>query len=365
MDYIKDEIFMQRALELAQKGSGFTSPNPIVGAVICNSKEEIIAEGWHEFFGGQHAEINALQQCSGKDLSDCTMYVTLEPCDHHGKTPPCTEALISSGIKRVVVAMKDPHPLVNGKGNKKLREAGIEVVVGVLEQEAKRNNEAFVHFTKYSKPYVTLKTAQTLDGFVAMPNGDSKWITRELALERVHKLRAINDAVMIGASTAIKDNPRLTVRYGIKSRTPSRVVLDIDCLLPHHLNIFTDEYKEQTIVFTSNNNLEARAKWLIDAGFRVIGVGTNKNGLNLDEVLLKLGEMNITSVMVESGGSLAASFIENNLVNKLISFIAPKLFGAGIQVFMGLQSNSIDEAIKFNIHSSEPVGEDIMLTLYP
>lgn len=366
MDLIQDEIYIKRALELSERGKGFVSPNPLVGAVIVNQSGEIIGEGWHKQFGSNHAEVNAMNECGKDDLKSATLYVTLEPCDHYGKTPPCTDVIIENGIRRVVIALRDPNPIVNGRGIKKFRENGIEVVVGVLEQQAKLMNESFLHFVKTSNPFITLKTAQTLDGFVAMPDGTSKWITGELALQRVHKLRSFNDAIIIGGSTAIKDDPSLTVRYGIESRIPRRIILDLECELPLNLQLFNDEFKEHTLVFTSEKNINSNnANSISDKGINVLSVGSDKSGLRLDEVLSILGSMNLASIMVESGGSLAASFIQNKSVNKLISFVSPKLFGKGIQVFNGIETISIDDAIKFNIHNTESVGEDIMVTMYP
>lgn len=360
-----DETMMRRALELARKGTGFVSPNPLVGAVIARSDRHVIGEGWHERFGGPHAEINALRGTEGRDLSEATMYVTLEPCNHHGKTPPCTEAIIASGIRRVIVAMRDPNPVVSGRGSKRLREAGIEVIEGVMEKEAQRLNEGYCHYTRTGQPFTTVKMAQTLDGFIALPSGESQWITGELAREKVHQLRAASDAVMIGARTAAKDDPSLTVRYGVQGRTPMRVVLDEKMGLPPTLKLFTDEFRERTVVFTTIENAEGdRAAELREAGIGVYGVTVMGGFLNLDELFRLLGELGVASLLVEGGSTVAGSVIERDLAQKIVLFVAPKLFGHGVKGFTGPVVNEIDTAHRVDIYRAEMVGEDVMITAY-
>jgi diaminohydroxyphosphoribosylaminopyrimidine deaminase/5-amino-6-(5-phosphoribosylamino)uracil reductase len=360
-----DELMMDRALELAERGSGFVSPNPMVGALIVDAERHVIAEGWHQRYGGPHAEINALQAAEGRDLSGATMYVTLEPCSHHGKTPPCAEAVAGSGIGRVVVAMRDPNPLVSGRGNRRLREAGIEVVVGVREQQSRELNEAYLHFISTGTPFITIKVAQTLDGFTALPNGESQWITGELARERVHRIRAASDAVMIGRMTALKDDPSLTIRYGIAARPVRRVLLDEGLTLPPGLQLFTDEHREMTIVFTSQALVDSpRAEELRRGGVRVLGVPIAGGGLKLQDVFQQLGEMNVASVLVEGGATLHGSLLAEGLVHKILFFIAPKLLGHGLKVFSGLTVEHLDEAYRFDVHRMELVGEDALLTAY-
>lgn len=356
---------MRRALDLARRGSGFVSPNPMVGALIVGPDGEIIGEGWHERFGGPHAEVNALRSAEGRNLAEATLYVTLEPCNHYGKTPPCTDAVIASGIRRVVVAMRDPNPIVSGRGNKMLREAGIEVTVGVLEHEAQLLNEAYIHFTRTSRPFVTLKVAQTLDGFMALPNKESQWITGQLARERVHMMRAAADAVMIGSGTAREDDPALTVRFGIEGRNPRRVVLDEDLSLPPHLKLFNDEERDRTIVFTTRANMDTpRAAELREAGVKVFGVSPSPQGVRLDEVIGMLGELNIASVLVEGGARLAGSMIKGGLADKVVIFIAPKLIGHGLQPFEELAVEHLVDAHVLDIHRVETVGEDVMVVAY-
>lgn len=361
-----DEAMMRRALELARNGAGFVSPNPMVGAVIVDADRRILAEGWHERYGGAHAEINALRHLEGVDLTGATMYVTLEPCNHHGKTPPCTEAIIASGISRVVVATRDPNPLVGGKGNQRLRSHGIEVVLGVLEKDARRRNESYIHFIATGRPFVVVKMAQTLDGFTALPNGESQWITGELARQRVHQLRAESDAVMVGFNTARSDDPALTVRHGVQGRNPRRVVLDAALDLPATLTMFTDEERSRTIVCTGHEAATTeRADALRSAGIEVLAVRERRDReLDLEEIISLLGERGISSLLVEGGATLAGSVVESELAGKVFLFIAPKLFGHGVTAFKGKAIEHVSEAHRLSIYAVRMVGEDVMVVAY-
>ena len=234
----RDSFFMQHALDLALKGRGKVSPNPLVGCVIVDVNGHRIGAGYHKKYGGAHAEVEAVQSVETPDaLIDATVYVTLEPCSHHGKTSPCADLLASLPIKRVVIAQKDPNPLVNGRGIEKLRAHGIDVSLGVLEQEAEQLNEFFNHVQRFGRPFVTLKIAQTVDGFLTAANGDSQWITGKAARKKVHEWRSYYDAIMIGRQTAMADNPKLTVRH-VRGRQPMRVVLDGPFSLPRELHLF-------------------------------------------------------------------------------------------------------------------------------
>ncbi len=362
-----DRTMMRRALDLAARGSGFVSPNPMVGAVIADANGTVLSEGYHREYGGDHAEVEALRKVAGSDLSNATLYVTLEPCNHQGKTLPCSDLIIESGIGRVVTTMRDPNPLVNGRGNKRLREAGLEVVVGVLENEARKLKEAWIHFVRTGKPYVTIKVAQSLDGYIALPGGESQWITGEMARQYVHKLRGAADAVMVGTRTALQDNPSLTVRYDMPGRSPRRVVLDRSLELPPDLKLFTDEFKTNTTVFIGEDMAEhPQAYKLRDAGITVeaISVEGNPDNLRLDRVINRLGEMELTSVLVEGGAAVIDTMIAEDLADKLILFIAPKLLGHGIKSFQRLAVDRLDQATILNIHRTELVGEDIMVTGY-
>jgi diaminohydroxyphosphoribosylaminopyrimidine deaminase/5-amino-6-(5-phosphoribosylamino)uracil reductase len=356
---------MRRALDLARRGAGSVSPNPMVGAVIVDADRRTLGEGWHERFGGPHAEVNAFRAAAGSDLTGATMYATLEPCSHFGKTPPCVDAVIEARLGRVVVAMRDPNPMVSGRSIRKMREAGIEVVVGTLEKEARRLGEAYIHFITTGTPFVLIKMAQTLDGYTALPSGESRWITGEPARRRVHEIRAVYDAVMVGTRTAQIDDPSLTLRYGVEGRNPHRVVLDRNLTLPGSLRLFSDEQPELTIVFTADAMADsARAAELRDAGARVFGVSPTPRGLKLPEMLRILGENNIASVMVEGGAGLAGALIAERLAQKLILFLAPKLFGRGISAFSGLEVERIADAYSFDIQETEMVGGDVMMTAY-
>lgn len=361
-----DEAMMRRALELARRGAGFVSPNPMVGAIIVGADRRIIAEGWHHAYGEAHAEVDALRRRGEHDLSGATMYVTLEPCNHHGKTGPCTEAIIESGIRRVVVAMRDPNPLVSGKGNQQLRSAGVEVVLGVLETEARRANEAYTHFLATGKPFVIVKMAQTLDGFTALPSGESQWITGELARQQVHRLRALSDAVMVGFNTARADDPSLTVRHGVEGRNPRRIVLDPELALRADLRMFIDDERSRTIVVTGNEAASSkRADELRAGGVTVISARLDRDGLiDLDDVIAQLGQIGITTLLVEGGATLAGSVVEAELAQKLYLFMAPKLFGHGISAIRGRPVERVDDAHRLNIHKVQMVGEDIMVVAY-
>lgn len=360
-----DETMMRRALELARRGAGFVSPNPLVGAVIARRDRHVIGEGWHERFGGPHAEIRALEAARGREMDGATLYVTLEPCNHHGKTPPCTEAILAAGIRRVIVAMRDPNPVVSGKGSKRLREAGIEVIEGVMEKEAQRLNEGYIHYITTNRPFTTVKMAQTLDGFIALPSGESQWITGELAREKVHQLRAASDAVMVGARTAEKDDPSLTVRYGVQGRNPLRVVLDETLSLPAGLKLFTDAERERTVVFTTIAHATGeRADELRHAGVGVYGIAVSEGILDLGEAMHILAELGVATLLVEGGATLVGSVIERDLAQKIVIFVAPKLFGHGVKGFTGPVVNELAAAHRVDIYRTEMVGEDVMITAY-
>ncbi len=364
----QDRAMMRRALELARRGAGRTSPNPMVGAVITDAKGQVIGEGWHREVGGPHAEVEAFASVEqGADLSEATLYVTLEPCAHAGRTPPCTDAVISSGIRRVVVAMRDPYPLVNGRGNKRLREAGIEVVVGVLEAEAARLNETWLHFVRTGRPFVTVKVAQSLDGYIALPEGESKWITGELARQEVHRLRAGADAILVGTRTALQDDPSLTVRHGVIGRTPLRVVLDRRLELPTTLKVFSDDEPERTILMIGEDFADdPKVDELRMMGITVeaLPVEGNRDNLQLDQVVDRLGARKITSLLVEGGAAVIDTMIADNLVNKLIIFLGPKLLGHGIKSFRKLAVPTLADARLVNIRRAEMIGEDVIVEGY-
>lgn len=322
----RHEEFMRAALRLAGKGLGKTSPNPSVGAVIVRNGR-IISSGWHQKAGMPHAEVEALSGAKG-DLSGAVMYVTLEPCCHFGRTPPCTEALKRSGINKVVIGALDPNPQVSGKGARALKRAGMEVVTGVLEKECAAINEAYASYMRRRTPFVTLKLASSLDGRIATTTGESRWITGPLARKRVHGLRALNDAVMVGRRTIERDDPELTVRL-VRGRDPARIVLDSALLTASSARVYegVKEGKARLFFFVTSRAASSRIKKARESGAEVIRVASSGQGVSIKSVLRELGKREITSVLVEGGGELAASLIGAGLVDKCVIFYGPVIIG--------------------------------------
>ena len=362
---------MNLALELAGRGAGYVSPNPMVGCVIVSREGKKIGQGYHERYGQSHAEVNAVDSVRDKSsLKDATVYVTMEPCAHHGNTPPCCEMLGELPINRVVVAMKDPTGKVDGKGISHLREQDIRVDVGLMEQKARELNEFFLHYHTHGRPFVTLKMAQSADGYIAAPDGDSKWISGEKARQRVHQWRSRYDAVMVGRNTARLDNPRLTVRH-VEGRQPRRVVIDGKLELPKELNLFTDQYEEKTIVITHNrekfeNEADPMLNILQTNYFRgkTLLVPEVDGHSDLEEAMKELAGQEIISILVEAGQSLASALLRQRLVDKLELFIAPKLLGGGTRGILGLGVQRINEIIELRSHCWKQVGQDMLLTGY-
>ena len=362
---------MKRALRLAEKGKGYTAPNPLVGCVIYSREGVLVGQGYHERFGQAHAEINALRSVKDRsDLLDATVYVTLEPCSHHGKTPPCAHELAKYPFKRIVVAMTDPNPKVDGKGIAYLRSKGITVVAGVLEEEARKLNEVFLFNMRFGKPYVILKVAQTLDGYIAAPDGDSRWISGKEARKRVHQWRSEYDAVMVGRNTALLDNPRLTVRH-VSGRQPRRIVIDGPGTLSTDLHLFSDIHEEKTIRVTCNPNLAAReedqALGLLQPDYfrgQTVHVSELNGHCNLEQAISRIGELGVSSILVEAGSQLASALVRENLVDKLHVFIAPKMLGGGTRSFLGLGIDRMSEVIGFRSAEWSRAGEDMLFTGY-
>ena len=367
----QDRSFMKKALRLAGKGAGYVSPNPMVGCIIASEDGKVIGKGYHERFGKAHAEINALN--SVKDhaaLQGATLYVTLEPCSHQGKTPPCAVALSKLPLKRVVAAMIDPNPAVSGRGLKILEQAGIRAETGLLEEEAVKLNEAFIHYIRYNKPFVTLKIAQTLDGYIAAPDGNSEWISGEESRRLVHEWRSRYDAVLVGRNTALLDNPRLTVRL-TEGRQPRRIVIDGPLSLPRHLNLFSDQFEEKTVVITYNREkynetADPMLKMLQPNYFRgETHLVARLNGhCDLDHAFDLLAESGISSILVEGGRDLSSALIAGNMVDKLHVFIAPKLLGGGTRSVMNLGIDRMQEVMNLHKTSWEQSGSDILFTGY-
>lgn len=360
---MNDEFFMSKALELAAHGSGYTSPNPMVGAVIVKNNT-IIGQGWHQRAGTPHAEIHALQE-AGEQAKGATIYVTLEPCSHYGRTGPCADALIRAGIKKAIVAMTDPNPLVKGKGITKLRNAGIEVTEGVLALEAAKLNEVFIKWIATKKPFTVLKTATTLDGKIATYTGNSKWITSDEARKRVHKLRALYDAVLTGVGTVLADDPEFTVRFGQTGRNPLRIVVDTMARTPLTAKLVADN-PETTMLAVSRSAPKENITALRNKGVEILEVATNSNGINLYELFQILGEKSITSILLESGSALNASALSANLVDKVQWFVAPKIVGG--QTAPGPVGGQgiplLNDAIEFEDLTTELIGGDILISGY-
>lgn len=357
------EALMSRCLALAMNGAGCVSPNPMVGSLIVHDGR-IIGEGWHERYGGPHAEVNAIASVSDRVLLESsTLYVNLEPCAHFGKTPPCCDLIVSMKIPRVVVGCLDPHDKVAGKGIARMRDAGVEVTVGVLEKESERLNEAFMTSHRLGRPFVMVKVAQTLDGRIATAVGASKWITGEESRVEVHRLRSRYDAVLTSSSTVMADDAELTVRH-CPGRNPLRVVLDRQLKVPLNSRVFSGD--ANTLVFASARSADAaRLGMLGKLGVDVVTVDDASDGLALAQVFAELHRRRVMSVMVEAGSRVAAALVRARLVDKFAVFIAPKLFGGdGLPSFGTLDVLMPDQSVNLRFGAPVMVGKDLMLEAY-
>ncbi len=377
---------MMRALELAERGIGFVNPNPLVGAVLVQ-QERIIGEGYHEYFGGSHAEVNAVNQ-STEPVDGGTLYVNLEPCSHYGKTPPCVEFILRKKIKRVVIGTLDPNPLVSGKGVRTLKDAGIEVTVGVCAEECMLLNEVFFHFIKYKTPFLIAKGGMSMDGKISDRNGKGQWITCEEARRDAHQLRNQYMGIMVGVNTIVKDNPKLTCRIE-GGRNPIPIVIDPQLRTPMISHVLQARATYETITFpdsvaVDNQGMQKKATispiflcsicapkdrvdWLCKKGARVIGCEDVSGKLSIREALIKLGECGIDSILLEGGSILNESAYLEGVVNKVVLYIAPKMIG-------GTRANSyvggdgvtnLSEAPLFSFHAVQTVGSDLKIVAYP
>ncbi|MBI5892509.1 MAG: bifunctional diaminohydroxyphosphoribosylaminopyrimidine deaminase/5-amino-6-(5-phosphoribosylamino)uracil reductase RibD [Deltaproteobacteria bacterium] len=356
---------MDIAVNLAKKGIGKTSPNPAVGAVVVKNNR-IIGKGCHKKAGLPHGEIIALNN-SGTRAKGADLYVTLEPCDHYGRTPPCTEAVIRSGIKRVFIGMKDPNPIVSGRGIRKLKKNNIEVKTGILEHECKEINEPYIKYITTKKPFVTLKLASTLDGKIAASSGESKWITSEKSREYVHKLRSNADAVMVGIGTVLKDNPFLTVRLKTKRpaaigpRQPVRIVVDSKLKIPLDANVF-DAKAAKLIIAATKNATPKKIKQVRERGAEVVLVDSKDGHVDLKKLMHELGKREITSILIEGGARLAASAIKDGIADKVLIFYAPLLLGGnGIQMISSLGIKRLKDAVHLKNIQVKRIGKDVLL----
>ena len=355
---------MDLARCLAERGRYTVSPNPLVGAVVARDGV-VISEGWHARAGADHAEVAALND-AGKKARGATMYVTIEPCNHHGRTPPCTEAVLRAGISRVVMGHLDPDPRMRGKSAEILRRAGVEV--DVLDDPAfELQNEQFFHYMLTGRPFVHLKLAATLDGRIAAAGGDSKWVTGEDARLRAHRLRAEAGAVLVGAGTVRADDPLLIARDLPEEPPPiTRVVLDPRLTLADDNRLVKSSTEGPVVVFAGTGALDARKEELEALGVEVVGASMSPEGLDLRFVLEELGRHGIRGLLVEGGGETAARFVERGLVDKLTLFYAPKLVGSGgVPMIRALRVTKMAEALEFSVSGVETLGEDVAMTLYP
>lgn len=354
-----DEYYMQRALRLARKGEGRASPNPMVGAVIVRSNR-VIAEGFHERFGGNHAEINAIES-AGTSLNGSTIYVTLEPCTHHGKTPPCVHRIVESRPSRVVIGTKDPNPLISGKGIRILKQNGIRTDVGVLEDSCRALNEKFFHFIVSKRPFVTLKFAQSIDGRIAAATGHSQWISSQPSLRLAHRERALHDAVLVGLGTVLKDDPQLTVRL-VRGRNPIRVIVDANLHIPLKARVLQDQHRAKTIIAAAARPEGRKRDALEKRGIEVITAARDRMGrVDLGSLLDTLGKKDISSLLVEGGASIITSFLRDRLVNRMLVVMAPKIIGKGIEAVGDLGIMKIDQAVKLSFRKLLRKGDDIVV----
>jgi diaminohydroxyphosphoribosylaminopyrimidine deaminase/5-amino-6-(5-phosphoribosylamino)uracil reductase len=353
---------MKRALRLAARGQGRVEPNPMVGSVIVR-RGRIIGEGYHRRFGGPHAEIVALGRCSG-NARGATVYVTLEPCCHHGKTPPCTQALIDAGVSRVVAAMRDPNPQVAGRGLRKLRAAGIAVETGLLGEQAAELNAPYIKLTTQGRPWVILKWAQSLDGKIATRTGDSKWISGARSREHAHRVRGRVDAIIVGRNTVMTDDPQLTCRVGRVRRVATRVVLDPGLRTPATARLAQTSRKVPTWFFCADNVARSRMKTLESAGCRICRVPCNGHRLSLPAVLDVLGDHSMTNVLVEGGGQVLGDFVDQQLADEFHVYVAPLLIsGTGSRsAVVGRGAETIREAFRLpGRRTTRQLGEDWLI----
>lgn len=352
--------FMQQALELARQGEGRTAPNPPVGAVIVRAGR-VVGAGFHPAAGEPHAEIFALRQ-AGNQAAGATLYVTLEPCSHQGKTPPCADALISAGIKQVFVGVQDPNPQVAGRGLEHLRSAGVSVEVGLLEAECRRLIAAFAKHLATGQPLTLYKTAMTLDGNTAAASGDAGWISGEESRHRVHQLRDRVEAIMIGIGTLLQDNPQLTTRLPEGGRDPLRVVVDSHLRTPPASRLLHQSSRAGTLIATISDDAPRRTA-LEQAGAEVFRCRAENGRVSLIDIWTELGRRGVQRLLLEGGSQLARTALHQGLIDRMLVFVAPKLLGGrSVSVFGGAACATIAEAIRLRNLSCEPLGEDFLIT---
>ena len=361
------EHFIRQTLKLARKGIGKTATNPLVGAVLVkveNGDARIIARGYHTGYGKPHAEVEAVRRAKRNgitDLSNTILYVNLEPCCHHGKTPPCTDLIIREKIPHVVFGTLDPFKSVAGKGAKQLQNAGVKVEYGILENECKELNKVFFKNIHTKMPWITLKWAQSLDGKIAATSGDSKWISSESSRTYVHRLRTEFDAVLVGAETVIKDDPELTVRM-VKGRDPTRIVVDGRLRIPLNAKVVSDENAAKTIILTAKNSNKRKIERLKKQGVRIYELSAKKFRIDLKAAMrLLLAEEKLASVLVEGGSAIHGEFLKAGLADEALIFTAPKIMGDGIPSVTGQLTEKANGAVKLALISTKTIESDTLI----
>jgi diaminohydroxyphosphoribosylaminopyrimidine deaminase/5-amino-6-(5-phosphoribosylamino)uracil reductase len=362
-----DKAFMTRAIALAKRGAGWVNPNPMVGAVLVNAGK-IIGEGFHEFFGGPHAEVNAVNSVNEENIAaikGSTLYVTLEHCSHFGKTPPCVDLIIEKKIGRVFIGMIDPNPIVSGTSIKKLVENGIQVETGLLEKETKKLNEVFIKYIQTGLPFVVLKSAMTLDGKIATVTNASRWITGDKSRKIVHHMRQQLSSVMVGVNTIITDDPLLNIRMKGEWKNPLKIIADTHLRIPTDSKVFTNE-PQLTLVATTALADKIKQKELERMGVQILVCPVKYGRVDLQFLMKSLGLMGIDSVLLEGGSTLAFSALKEGIVAKVVSFIAPKILGGSIAPTPvgGDGVEKMEDAIALTNITVKKVGEDLMIEAF-
>jgi diaminohydroxyphosphoribosylaminopyrimidine deaminase/5-amino-6-(5-phosphoribosylamino)uracil reductase len=356
---MNDEYYMKMALDLARKGRGRVSPNPMVGAVIVQNNR-VIGKGYHRYYGGSHAEINAIRD-AGNQVKGATLYVTLEPCCHEGKTPPCVNSIIEHKIKRVVIGAIDANPLVCREGVCCLQNRGIDVKTGVLEDDCRRLNEVFFHYMETGMPFITIKYAQTLDGRIATLTGNSQWISSPPSLKLAHQLRAEHDAILVGRGTVDQDDPELTVRL-VRGRNPLRVIVDSELGVSPQAKVFQNLTSAPALIATVQKQPPVSFVQSLPLGVEIITTRKDKNGNVALKYLFKaLARRNISSVLVEGGSQIITSVIRENLANRMVTVIAPKIIGSGIEAVGDLHIRNLKHAKKLSFQKVVTYGNDVII----
>jgi len=358
-----DNKMMQRCLALAKKASGFTAPNPMVGAVIVKDGR-VISEGYHQYFGGPHAEVEAIKNAQ-EDLKGAHIYVSLEPCSYYGKTPPCSLAIIQHGFAKVFIATLDPNPQIAGKGAESIRKAGIEVEIGLLEKEALKLNERFFHFITHKTPFIALKTATSIDGKIATSTGESQWITNEESRDYVHTLRQDYSAILIGSRTALKDNPALTVRNLSNPKHPIRIIIDTQLKIPIDFKVYADN-ADVIIACSDDANQEKVAELGSKKHISIIKCPLKEQRIDLEYVFRILGERGIDSVLIEGGGEINFNILKNELAHKLYAFIAPIIIGghSSKSAFAGEGFQHLSDSSQLKTISYKNFNNDLLMEGY-